>query len=177
MTKAVTYSIFIFIIVSHMGCAGPRSLGSIPTESQDFLLSKEELKSKFPEIAVYEEENVKPFGYCTPLNELISVWGNPDEEKYDLMRFHGPAAGAIAVGTFTGGGPIGAIVGAGIVLGISPKPFQKYTWFKGNYRILVETDTSIFCRYRTRLLTWEWSTIDDKETSSKKTLQIEPDRQ
>lgn len=152
----------------HFGCASSRSLGSIPTESQDFLLPKEELKSNFPEIAVYEKENIKkPFGYCTPINELISLWGEPDQEKTDLLRFHGPAAGAIAVGTIAGGGPIGAVVGTGIVLVISPKPFQKYTWIKGNYRVLVDIETSIFCGYRTRLLTWEWLTIDEEEPSNK----------
>ena len=106
--KSVIYFLFICVFIFISGCASSRTIGKIPTESADFLLSENDLKNEYPEIVVYEIDRIeKPFGYCTGINDLINAWGEP-EEKGNEWRFHGLAAGSIIAGSLTGGGPFGA---------------------------------------------------------------------
>ena len=150
-------SYLILFLLFHFGCASYRPLGNIPTDQKDFNLSKDDIRAKFPEVAIYDKKGFKDvLGRCTPIQELVSLWGEPDKKKNDWFRYHIPAFGAIAVGGIAGGGVVGTTVGTGIVLGIAPAPFQTYTWHKGNYTINVNTDLSIFCGYKRRLIYWEW---------------------
>jgi hypothetical protein len=157
------FFLFLFscILISTFGCASSRALGKLPTGPQDFNLSENEIKDKFPEISIYEKGKLKNvFGYCTPIKEVITLWGEPDDKKANWLRYHIPALGAVAVGSIAGGGIVGASVGTVIVLGMSPAPFQIYTWHKGNYVINVNIDTTIFCGYMKRLLYWEWVQVN-----------------
>lgn len=153
--------LFSCILILTFGCASSRALGKLPTGPQDFNLSENEIKDKFPEISIYEKGKLKNvFGYCTPIKEVITLWGEPDEKRDHWWRFHIPAAGAIAVGSVAGGGIVGALFGTGIVIGMNPVPIRTYIWHKGNYAINADIDSSIFCGYMKRLLYWEWVQVD-----------------
>jgi hypothetical protein len=141
-------------------CASaPSIVGKIPTEQQDFTLSKNELSAKFPVITNYDLEHIKisdAFIRCTSIEDLTNSWGKPTEITNDWLHFHAIALGAVAVGSIAGGGIAGATIGTGIVMAMMPLPYQTYTWNKGNYSIEAKVDTGIFCGYRTRIQHWNW---------------------
>lgn len=74
---AVRLCLFISLLL-FTGCATSRLLGAIPKEPQDFNLPVEELKAKFPEIAVYEKKDFS-LGYRTPVQDVIDQWGEPNK--------------------------------------------------------------------------------------------------
>ena len=151
------------VLVTLSGCAAtPSIFGKIPTEQQDFTLSKNDLSAKFPEITNYELDHVKisdVFTRCTSIEDLVKTWGKPAEITND-WHYHAIALGAVAVGSVAGGGITGGAIGTGIVMAIMPLPYQTYTWNKGNYNIDATVDTAIFCGYKTRIRHWKWKEKD-----------------
>lgn len=159
--RTCSYLILAFLLL--FGCASSKTLGRVPTDMQDFKLSDNEIKEKFPEISNYnKKETEATLTHCATFDQLVALWGPPDETKNNWLRFHVPAFGAVAVGSIAGGGVVGATVGTGIVLGMVPAPFQTYTWHKGNYTINADSDLTIFCGYKRRLISWEWIPDSDQ---------------
>ncbi len=150
----------IFLIAS--SCATSRPLGLLPHDEQDFKMSIEELKAKYPDISIYEKEGFS-FGYRTPIKEVIEQWGEPDEKKVQLLQ-HGLMFTAIAAGGIASGGITGPLVGTVIVLGMYPVPSKIYSWEKGDYVIEAVVDSSIFGGYIKRLWYWEWKKKKDTKS-------------
>ena len=140
------------------GCAVNRALGPIPTDPNEFKLPIGSLKTSYPEIDVYDRDNLI-VGYCTPITQLTKLWGEPNEIR--TVWFQVPVIVvpiALAV-TIVDGVATGGIVATGIVYGMYPKQPQHYIWTKGNYEIDTYVSTEIDCAYEPRIWYWQWKQV------------------
>ena len=125
------------LVVFLTGCASARNLGTIPISPDEFAKTGEQIRAQYPDVAVYDRatRNANPLGYCTPIDELVSQWGEPGNKTTQWWRPHGIALPAIAIGGVTGGAAEGAVIAMGLLFAAYPQPVEIYTWEKGDYII------------------------------------------
>lgn len=145
MRRLMIMTIF-FLLLS--GCATNRELGSLPTELHDFKLPMPSLKANYPDIEIYNRDNLF-LGYCTPIDQLSKLWGEPDEIKAEWLQVPAMVLPFVFAGT-------GGVIAVGIGYGMYPAQPQHYVWRKGNYEIDAYIRTEIGCGYEPRLWFWEW---------------------
>lgn len=141
----------VFLLSLLCGCATNRNLGSLPTDPSEFRQPLASLRSHYDELDRYDRGNLF-FGYCTPVEQLKRLWGEPDQvvtEWVQMPILMVPMA-------ISAGGPGGAI-GIGIAYGMYPRQPQRYIWRKGNYKIDTRVVTGIDCGYEPRIHFWEWN--------------------
>jgi len=143
MIKIIT-SIILSILLS--GCA-TKKLGDLPSLKEEFNLSLDVLKKKYPDITAYNEG----IGHCTSVEEFISKLGDPS--RVDTEYFQVPAL-SVPIGISVGGpGGVAAIV---IAYSMFPEQPKKYYWVKGKYLISARVLTDIMCGYDNRIHMFEW---------------------
>ena len=152
MMMMMTIIIILFSLLP--GCATYRALGPIPTDLNEFELPIASLESSYPELDVYKLGNLF-VGYCTPVNQLTKLWGEPDEKKTVWLQVPILAIPIALVDGVTTGGTIAI----GIAYAMFPKQPQHYIWRKGNYEIDAYVSTEIGCGYKPRLWNWKWKQI------------------
>lgn len=145
MIKIYTILIISFL---HVGCATNRTLGDLPALDQEFNLSLDDLKHKYPDISAYNEY----LGHCTDIDEFISKLGEPSriEKEYFQLPLLSIPLGVSA------GGPGGAAV---IVIAYAMFPLQpkNYYWVRGKYVIRARVLSDFTCGYNDRVHMFEWN--------------------
>jgi len=167
MLLRVTITSLILIILS--GCTSVAKLGQLPLNEDDYLLSKEELVSKYPEIDRYEYK-LKTAYYSTCLfcsYEYVESMEPPDDSslprKEDVLDVFGKPYGikggyilhtVIAGGLIVSGfGPVSAVA---IPLLAEPTYKRWYFFEKGNYCVEVTFTRTVKTKYKSLMKGWNW---------------------
>lgn len=149
----------LMLVLATSGCMTTRNFESLPTDPLDFQLSSEEIRSKYPEISIYEKK-FRGLGQNTPLaSSVIDVWGEPDHKK-SHWRYFLHLGIVVGIAGAVNGVDGGLAFGAGLTYIIRPVPPKTYAWKKGKYCIEANIDTT-FPDFRQRIVHWKWSELHD----------------
>lgn len=158
-----------FFCILLVGCSTVSKFQSLPQEPADFKLPSEEIRSKYPEIIVFEKR-YRGISYDTPLaDELIDKWGQPQRVAKKWNYFAGMGAVLAGGAALYGAGPV--IIAGGMALGIRPFPPEHYYWLKEKYCIEAEVDRTIEHPYVKRIVYWKWHDLESSESSEIKECQ------
>lgn len=169
-SMTVCLSVFCFLL---NGCSSISKFQNLPMEPADFNLSSEDIRSKYPEIALYEKD-FRGFSYDTPLaEELIDKWGQPKKvvSKWDYFA----GMGAILAGGFALGGAGPVIIAGTAAYAIRPFPPEHYFWIKERYCIESVVDRTIEHPYVRRVVYWKWHELAHEKTSEIEECRIKQD--
>lgn len=131
------------------GCATNRPLTALPESAGEFTKSKEELVSKYPDIAAYEKR-WRGFSPNNPLEEdVVSRLGSPKR----IERNWGYPAVMIATAVAISADPITW----GIVLSVRPDTPKTYYFEKDRYCIVAIIDKTFVNGYEPYMTSWTWN--------------------
>jgi hypothetical protein len=140
----IILSIFILVIVS--GCSTTKThIGQLPTSLVEFQQPLNEIEDKYPEVKKFNgafrcgilNMQCDHFGVFSmpPMDELIDLWGEPDEIKGSIWNLN--------------------------IINVPLHPAQTYIWYKGDYRIEVTTDSPAVFSYKPHMWYWKWYQMDN----------------
>jgi len=150
LNRLLTVLILNIALIISQGCSTKNEFGVLPTAQQDFLLEKETLIKKFPEIRAYEPGFRKIS--CSEVEHLEKIWGKPDEIQTDWVQVPLLIVPIALIDGFTTGG----LIATGMVYGMMPKQPRHYIWKKGRYSIDAYVNASVFCDYKNAVGYWDW---------------------
>lgn len=161
-------SLIIMIVISSFvlsGCASKANFNHTPVHESEFKKNIGVLEAEYSDIEKYDRIFASPTD-VPKLEELEKKWGKAETEMQWTHSF-------INIGMMAGFAVSGLVsvpiaVGIGLFTAI---PHEKYTWQKGDYKIVAYGRSELFYGFEKRVARWEWEKntvkLDEKITLNK----------